>query len=82
MKQTIEDITPPLYLKDLSQEWWSKTKLTDEWLDIIFAEFYKKMNIKQDFYKRDYYELIKLMKPNDIDSEITEKLDLIFETIK
>ena len=40
------------------------------------------MNIKQDFYKRDYYELIKLMKPNDIDSEITEKLDLIFETIK
>ena len=82
MKQTIEDITPPLYLKDLSHDWWSKTKLTDDWLDIIFAEFYKKMGLRQDFYKRDYYELIKLMKPTEIDSEITEKLDLIYETIK
>jgi AAA15 family ATPase/GTPase len=82
MKETINDITPPIYLKDLAHEWWNKTKLTDEWLDIIIAEFYKKIGKTQDFYKRDYYELIKLMKPSDIDIEITEKLDLIYETIK
>lgn len=81
MKETIESLTPPLYLKDLTHDWWNKTKLTDDWLDLIFADFYAKLGKKQDFYKRDYYELIKLIKPTDIDSEITEKLDLIYETI-
>jgi len=82
MKETIDDLTPPIYLKDLTHEWWNKTKLTDDWLDIIIAEFYKKIGKTQDFYKRDYYELIKLIKPADIDPEISEKLDLIYETIK
>lgn len=82
MKESIEDLTPPIYLKDLTNEWWSKTKLTDEWLDIIIAEFYRKIGKTQDFYKRDYYELIKLMKTTEIDNEITEKLDLIYDTIK
>jgi ABC-type cobalamin/Fe3+-siderophores transport system ATPase subunit len=82
MKETIEGLTPPIYLKDLTHDWWNKTKLTDEWLDIIIAEFYKKIGKAQDFYKRDYYELIKLMKPADIDPEISEKLDLIYDTIR
>ena len=45
----------PLYLNDRRHEWWKKAaKLSDEWLDIIFPEFYKRLGLPQDFFKRDY----------------------------
>jgi predicted ATPase len=82
MQKTIEDITAPMYLKNLNHSWWSETKLSDEWLDKIFHEFYKQLGLLQDFYKRDYYQLIHLMDVKDIAPEITEKLDIIYETLK
>jgi ABC-type cobalamin/Fe3+-siderophores transport system ATPase subunit len=82
MNDSINDLTVPLYLKDLSNPWWNTAKMSDEWLDIIFPEFYKRIGIKQGFYKRDYYQLIKLLTPKEIDDEITEKLDEIYEVIK
>ncbi|MBL0052551.1 MAG: hypothetical protein IPP29_14095 [Bacteroidetes bacterium] len=78
MKQTVQDSTVPLYLKDLKNDWWHKAKLSDEWLDVIFPEFYKKLGVYNDFSKRDYYQLIMLMKPDEINKEISEKLDNIF----
>jgi len=81
MKDTIEEFTPPLYLKNLNHEWWNKAKITEDWLDIIISEFYKKVGIPQDFYKRDYYQLIKLMKIENIDNEISNKLDIIYNTL-
>ncbi len=81
MKESITDLTPPIYYKDLNNEWWNKAKLTDDWLDLIIVDFYKKLGIPQDFYKRDYYQLIRLMKPEEIDIEITEKLDLILKEL-
>jgi predicted ATPase len=77
MRKTIEDVTPKIYLNDPTNEWWNKTKLSDDWLDIIFNEFYKRLKFPQDFYKRDYYKLIRLLNPSEVDKEITEKLDLI-----
>ncbi len=81
MQQSIIEVTPPIYLHDLKNDWWSKTKLSDEWLDIIFEQFYKKINIPKDFYKRNYYQLISLMDVEDISIEISEKLDAIYELI-
>lgn len=78
MKQAVQDSTVPLYLKDLKNDWWHKAKLSDEWLDVIFPEFYKKLGVYNDFSKRDYYQLIMLMKPDEINKEISEKLDNIF----
>lgn len=82
MKQTIKDTTVPLYLKDPDHEWWSKAKLSDEWLDVIFSEFYKRLNLPQDFYKRNYYQLITLLSTEQIEKEIVDKLDEVYEVIK
>ncbi|RPH33196.1 MAG: AAA family ATPase [Bacteroidales bacterium] len=81
MEQTVKDSTVPLYLKDLSHDWWHKAKLSDDWLDVIFPEFYKRIGLPQDFYKRDYYQLIMLMKPEHIDKEVLEKLDIIHKIL-
>ena len=82
MKQTVQDSTVPIYLKDIEHEWWQKAKLSDDWLNVIFPEFYKRIGFPQDYYKRDYYQLIMLMKPEEINIEIREKLDIIFKLLK
>lgn len=82
MNQAIQDYTQPAYLKDLYNDWWDNTKLSDEWLDKIFPEFYKQLNIPSDFFKRDYYKLISLMDIKDIPKEISDKLDDIYDLLK
>jgi len=82
MTQTVEDLTVPLYLKDLNNDWWHNAKLSDDWLDIIFPEFYRRLGLPLDFYKRDYYQLIMLLRPDEIHKEITDKLDAIYEVLK
>jgi hypothetical protein len=82
MLEVIEDYTLRAYLKDLEHDWWNKAKLSDEWLDLIFPEFYKRSNLPVDFYKRDYYKLISLMNVEDIPSEIAEKLDRIYDLLR
>ncbi len=69
-------------MRELYNDWWNDTKLSDEWLDKIFPEFYKQLNIPQDFYKRDYYQLISLLNKEDIPTEISEKLDIIYQVLK
>lgn len=82
MQNSIELCTLPLYLRNLNHPWWADAKLSSEWLDMIFNEFYKQLDLPQDFYKRDYYQLINLLEPNNIDKEIVEKLDLMYKIIK
>ena len=82
MKETISDFTIPIYFNDLNNPWWRTAKLSDDWLDLIFPEFYKRLGMPQDFYKRDYYKLIMLMKDEEIDEEVIKKLDSIYKIIK
>ena len=85
MTDAIANFTIPAYLKDETNNWWNTAKLSSEWLDLIFPEFYRQLGFSENRYKnnkRDYFELIKLLEPNEIDPEITEKLDILSETIK
>ena len=82
MSETIANFTIPAYLSDLNNVWWSTAKLSDDWLDLIFPEFYKRVGLIPSFYKRDYFNLISIMDNADIDPEITEKLDQLFELLK
>ncbi len=75
MLECINEHTTPARLRNLSDEWWNTSKLTDDWLDPIFADFYKRIGRKQDFYKRDYYQLIKLLQKDEIAEEIVGLLD-------
>ena len=86
LKETMTEVvnrnTTVAALEDMSHEFWSDTKLSDKWLDIIFPEFYKRLSLPQNFYKRDYYQLISLLQPNEIDPEIAEKLNAIISTLQ
>jgi ABC-type cobalamin/Fe3+-siderophores transport system ATPase subunit len=82
MQTAIKKYTIPAYLEDLNDPWWSNAKLSDEWLDKIFPEFYRQLATPQNFYKRDYYQLISLMDKKNIPAEIAEKLDAIYDVLK
>ncbi|MBP6825057.1 MAG: AAA family ATPase [Saprospiraceae bacterium] len=81
MDEVIKDITAPAYLRNLNDPWWSDEKLTDNWLDKIFPQFYEKVGLPQAIWKRDYHEIILQMKPNEIDTEIKEKLDALLSVL-
>jgi energy-coupling factor transporter ATP-binding protein EcfA2 len=81
MKEVVADITPPIHLKKLSSDWWNTEKLSDNWLDIIFPDFFSRLDVYNDFSKRNYYTLIKLMPVEEISPEITEKLDAIYKLL-
>lgn len=82
MQDVIKEYTAPAALKDMSNNFWISTKLSDDWLDIIFPEFYKRLGLPQNFYKRDYYQLISLLKPDEIEKEINQKLDVILAVLQ
>jgi ABC-type cobalamin/Fe3+-siderophores transport system ATPase subunit len=83
MQQVISDYTLPAYLKNLNDPWWNDAKLSDDWLGKIFPEFYKRLNINVGSnFKKYYYLLISLIDRKVILTEISEKLDSIYEILK
>jgi AAA15 family ATPase/GTPase len=81
MEDCIHEYTLPVALKDRSHIWWADTKLSDDYLTPIFESYYKKQNLPNLFPKGRYYELIKFLKKEEINTEISEMLDLITLTL-
>ena len=84
MEKVMEENTVPARLKDLNHDWWTNGKLSDEWLDVIFPEFYKSLKIT-DYsknVKKTYYELIRFLEKDEIDVEMIEKLKTIQDMIE
>jgi hypothetical protein len=76
MKQTIENIIPKYALNDLEADYWNEQHASKE-LDKIFGEFFRQLNKPVELSKNKYYNLILLMKPEEVDSEIKEVLNKI-----
>ncbi len=77
MRSLVADLVPPVALRDQKHEWWSKTKVTDGFLDPLFVEYFKKLELPNLMLKRDYHQLARFLKPESIDPEVKEKLDAI-----
>ena len=45
MKKCIEDLVPPVALRNPSDPWWIKTKASDEFLDRLFEAFFEKLGL-------------------------------------
>jgi hypothetical protein len=81
MSACISDLTAPQYLKDRNDAWWKNEKLSD-WSENIFREFSKRTGQTLVMRKSNFHELISLLKTDEVNPEITEKLDAIYKVIK
>ncbi|MFQ3597162.1 MAG: AAA family ATPase [Chloroherpetonaceae bacterium] len=81
MKEAIQEVTSAL--KVLGKDAWSPDlKVTDEFLNPLFDAYFKKLNLPNLFRKSTYYVLAKYVSSEQIDAEVTQKLDAILETAR
>lgn len=77
MRDWLSDNVPPAALRDLTHPFWTSTKATDGFLDILFEAFFKRLGIDNLLHKTNYHVLADYVPTDQIDPEITEKLDAI-----
>lgn len=77
MQKAIEDIIPGIARRDPENEWWRTEKASKHLAD-VFKYFYKNMDVPNPVNKNRFYELIKYCDPGNVNKEVTEKLDTIY----
>ena len=58
MRKAVGDRVIPAALRDRNDPWWRTVEASDDFLDLVFPEFYKQLGLKPDFGKADYYRLV------------------------
>lgn len=77
MQECIRKIVPPIALEDRTDPWWRTTKMSDEFLNRVFAMFFKETGLYHTMPKAEYHQLARLMPADLIDDEVRQKLDAI-----
>ncbi len=77
--EIIQDLVPPVALRDHANAWWSNTKVTNDFLDPLFERFFRELHLPNLMRKTDYHVLAKYVPANAIPPEISEKLDTILQ---
>ncbi len=78
MIETIEELVPPIALRDESDSFWRDTKASDDFLDRLFPRFFKRIGLPKDLMRKsDYHLLAESVTPAMIDPEVTTVLDEI-----
>jgi hypothetical protein len=81
MREAIEEVTKLLEIDELAP-WSPDVKATDQVLDRVFRLFFKKLGLPLQLRKSEYHVLASLMPREELDGEITEKLDAIVTVAK
>jgi ABC-type lipoprotein export system ATPase subunit len=76
MREAIAEVTRLLEIDDLAP-WSPDAKASDEVLDRVFRLFFKRLELPLQLRKSDYHILASLVRKEELDTEITEKLDAI-----
>jgi ABC-type lipoprotein export system ATPase subunit len=79
MKESIEEVAKLVELDHDTGPWSSDIKATDDFLDRLFKVYFKKLNLPNLLSKNDYYILAGLVQRENVDPEVTQKLDAIVE---
>lgn len=82
MREVVQGNTPPFALENHRDDFWSKTKASDEYLDRIFAQYSERAGVPLQLRKADYHLLVQYIPEDLIDPEVTEKLDAILEVAR
>lgn len=82
MKDTISEIAAALKKLKKQEPWSADIKATDDFLDPLFDEFFKRIDLENLLRKSDYHILASLVPKDKIDPEVSEKLAAIVAVAK
>lgn len=77
MEESITEIEEALSTLGEPSPWGADIKASDIFLDRVFKRFYEKLQLPNLMTKTDYHRLAGFLAPEDIDTEIGEKLDAL-----
>lgn len=80
MTETIDEIEKAMNTLGKGSPWSPDTKVSDDFLDPLFAAFFRKLQLPNLMHKTDYHILTKFVPPDRIDPEIGQVLDMIVTT--
>ncbi len=82
MQECIDDLVPRAAYRDPANIWWQNVKASDEFLDVLFEDFFKKLYLPNLMRKTDYHVLARHVSKEQLDPEIVEVLDDILALSK
>jgi hypothetical protein len=82
MGECIKEISDAIAKLKRIDPWSDEIKASDEFFDPLFELYFDKLKTPNLLRKNEYYNLAALVKKDDINPEIIEKLDLILEVAK
>jgi predicted ATPase len=77
MEESIAKVESAMQTLGKGSPWSADTKVTDDFLNPLFSEFFKGLGIPNLFQKTDYHVLASLVRPENIDAEVASALDRI-----
>lgn len=80
LRSCIVDLVASLRTARRPDPWGNDIKVTDEFLDPLFANFYERLGTPQKTFKRDYHGLAVAIPVEQLAPEVSKVLDQIFET--
>lgn len=82
MTDAIDEVSEALKTLRRIDPWSADTKVTDDFLDPLFENFFERLKLPNLLRKSDYHELARLVPRESIDPEVVEKLDVIAAVAK
>ena len=82
MEESIQAMELALQIQRKPSPWSADCKVSDEFLDPLFRNYFEALNLPMLFRKSDYHELARFARDDQIDPEITEKLDAILDVAR
>jgi len=74
-----EGYIPKYALRERNDPWWNEVKMSDDVLDKLFKKYFAQTHRPTLLEKGGYFKLALLARPEELDPEITEKLDRIWD---
>ena len=77
MREAIAEVESALMTVGKESPWSADSKASEEFLDPVFASYFKRLDLPNLMAKKSFYELAEYVPETEIDPEIHEKLDAI-----
>jgi AAA15 family ATPase/GTPase len=82
IREIINKETPQAALLDKQHTFWLNSKISEDYLETIFKKYAEKKSAVIPLSKKDYYVLIRFARIDEIDDEVREKLDAIYDVAR
>ena len=75
MDHAIGERVPPIALRNLNDDYWIDTKVSDDLLARVFAAFFEELGVPNRMPKANYHRLVRYLDVADVHPEVTSVLD-------